>query len=194
MTNRPGNQQPRGSQQQLSAGLLPDAENMELQGAMKKTNISNSQSEEDAVVEEYSGDNAELEQGNLEITSKGPEEAVSPRGEKGNFQKSGPQKRKASERKENILISHQKQHQMLLTTIGCGLSQLIEDEETPETMRGPLKVLKHYTKFEDKDAAPPKKIIKVEKQDQEYFEYDDTKREPMESEESAQVPEQQNDT
>ena len=111
--------------------------------------------------------------------------------EKGNFQKSGPQKRKASERKENILISHQKQHQMLLTTIGSGLSQLIEDEETPETMRGPLKVLKHYTKFEDKDAAPPKKIIKVEKQDQEYFEYDDTKKEPMESEESAQVPEQQ---
>ena len=95
---------------------------------------------------------------------------------------------------ENLLISQQKQQKMFLTMIDSGLSQLIQDEETPETMRGPLKVLKHYTKFEDKDATPPKKIIKVEKQDQEYFEYDDTKKEPMESEESAQVPEQQNDT
>merc|ERR1719430_1293320 len=138
---------------------------------MKKTNISNSQSEEDAVAEEYSGDNAELEQGNLGITSKGPEEAVSPRGEKGNFQKSGPQERKASERKENILISQQKQQQMLLTTIGCGLSQLIEDEETPATMLGSLKALKHYTTCpaKDKDAPPKKrlkKIPKVENQDQ----------------------------
>ena len=168
-----------------------DGENMELQEATNKTNTSNSQIEEDVVVEEGSEDNVESEQGNLGT------------GEQDNIQKSGAQKRKASERRDNLLISQQKQQEMLLTTIGCGLSHMIEDEDTPARMLGSLKALKHYTTFssgsEDKDAPPKKKrkklqkIPKVEKQDQEYFEYDEIKMEPVEHDKSAQAPEQQND-
>ena len=81
--------------------------------------------------------------------------------------------------------------------IGCGLSRLGQDEETPLTMLGSLKALKHYTKFssEEKDKTPQKKRrtlpknFKVEKQDQEYFQSDKIKREP---ETSAQDPEHQN--
>ena len=112
-------------------------------------------------------DSEELEQGHLRIASKGAEEAGIPvhKGEKGNYQKWGRHKRKPSERRENLLISQWKQEEMLLTRIGCGLSKLIEDEETPLTILGSLKVLKHYTTFssEEKDAPSQKKRKKLPK-------------------------------
>ena len=217
-TSQPGSQQPGGSQQHLSAALLLEegkqrgmeeklmseesakttGEKLGAEKATDMTNTSSSQLEEDTVVAQDSKENVELEQGSLEIASKGAEEAVHKEG-KGSFQKSRSQKRKTSERREDLLISQQKQQDMLLTTIGCGLSQLIEDEETPATMLGSLKALKHFTTFSTEDkvlvpCAPQKKrkIPEVEKQDQEYFEYNEMKMEPMEHETSAQDPEQQN--
>ena len=217
-TSQPGSQQPGGSQQHLSAALLLEegkqrameeklmseesakktGKKLEAEKATDMTNTSSSQLEEDTLVAEDSDENIELDQGNLGIASKGAEEAVHKEG-KGIFQKSRSQKRKTSERREDLLISQQKQQEMLLTTIGCGLSQLIEDEETPATMLGSLKALKHFTTFSTEDkvlvpCAPQKKrkIPEVEKQDQEYFEYNEMKMEPMEHETSAQDPEQQN--
>ena len=217
-TSQPGDQQPGGSQQHLSAALLLEegkqrameeklmseesakttGEKLGAEKATDMTNTSSSQIEEDTVVAEDSDENVELDQGNLGIASKGAEEVVHKEG-KGSFQKSRSQKRKTSERREDLLISQQKQQEMLLTTIGCGLSQLIEDEETPATMLGSLKALKHFTTFSTEEkvlvsCAPQKKrkIPEVEKQDQEYFEYDEIKMEPMEHETSAQNPERQN--
>ena len=78
-------------------------------------------------------------------------------------------------KRENLLICYQKKHKISLTIIESGLSQLIEDDDTPVTMVGALKALKQYTKStaEDKDLQPTgqkfrEKIPKVEKQ--EYFE------------------------
>ena len=179
-TSQPGDQQPGGSQQHLSAALLLEegkqrgmeeklmleesakktGKKLEAEKATDMTNTSSSQLEEDTLVAEDS-ENVELEQGSLEIASKGAEEAVHKEG-KGIFQKSRSQKRKTSERREDLLISQQKQQEMLLTTIGCGLSRLIEDEETPATMLGSLKALKHFTTFSTEDkvlvpCAPQKK-------------------------------------
>merc|ERR1719350_446473 len=74
--------------------------------------------------------------------------------------------------------------------IGFGLTQLIEDEETPETMLGSLKALKHYTRFpaEDKGAPPHKKRRKLQKMQK--VEIID---EPVEYENGDQASEQPND-
>ena len=180
------------------SGEKLDAENMEQQKATDKTSTPSSQIEEDVIAQEDSEDNVELEQENLGIASKRTEEAGTSmeEGEKVNLPKSRPQKRKTSATRENVWISQQKEQEMFLTMIGCGLSQLIQDEETPLTMLGSLKALKHYTKFssDEKDMTPQKKrkkvqqILKVEKQEQEHFEYDEIKGEP---ETNAQHPEQQ---
>ena len=87
-----------------------------------------------------------------------------------------PQKRRAaSETRENLLISHQKQHKMSLTIIESGLSHSLE-------------ALKQYiaSSAEDKDPQPPtEKIPKVEKQ--EYFEDNQIKREPVDHAHSAEL-------
>ena len=77
---------------------------------------------------------------------------------------------------------------MSLNMIGYGLSQLIEDEETPARMLGPLEALKQNTTFaaELKDTPPQKKqkkLPKIKKEEkQEYFEPIEMKRDPVELE------------
>ena len=124
------------------------------------------------------------------------EEAVEPqRGEEvrnENLCKSRPRKRQAS---ENLLVSQRKNHEMFCKIIESGLSQLIEDEDTPTTMLGSLRALKQYTTSSSEDAEPPQakrmklqNIPKVQKQ--EYFEYDEIKREPVENGKSTKASEQ----
>ena len=124
------------------------------------------------------------------------EEAVEPqRGEEvsnENLCKSRPRKRQAS---ENLLVSQRKSHEMFCKIIESGLSQLIEDEDTPATMLGSLRALKQYTTSSSEDAEPPQakrmklqNIPKVQKQ--EYFEYDEIKREPVENGKSTKASEQ----
>ena len=124
------------------------------------------------------------------------EEAVEPqRGEEvsnENLCKSRPRKRQAS---ENLLVSQRKSHEMFCKIIESGLSQLIEDEDTPTTMLGSLRALKQYTTSSSEDAEPPQakrmklqNIPKVQKQ--EYFEYDEIKREPVENGKSTKASEQ----
>ena len=131
------------------------------------------------------------EEDNVGIASKEAEEAGTVEkgvnGKMTNLQRPRPLKRKASDTGENLLVSQQKKHKMFLTMIGCGLSKLIEDEDTPERMLGPLEALKHNTTFssEDEDVLSQKKrrklpnIQKALKQNEEYFEHDEMKREPM---------------
>ena len=97
-----------------------------------------------------------------------------------------PQKRPAPESADNALTFQLRQHKMFLTMIESGLSQLIRDEETPESMLGSLSALKHYTTFPIDSMQPLNKRIKtsgipkVEKQEEEeYFEDDTIKIEPM---------------
>ena len=97
------------------------------------------------------------EEENVGIASKGAEEAGTVEkgvnGKMTNLQRPRPLKRKASDTGENLLVSQQKKHKMFLTMIGCGLSQLIQDEDTPARMLGPLEALKHNTtlSYEDED-------------------------------------------
>ena len=131
-----------------------------------------------------------------EQSSKGTSvEADSPfqkfvKGRNGNLRKSRPQKRKTSE-------EQQQQQEMFLTMVGFGLSQLIEDEETPVTMLGSLKALKHYTTFtakdEDKQSQQKrKKLQKIQKVvKEEYFEFNEVKNEPVEHEKSDQASKHQ---
>ena len=58
-----------------------------------------------------------------------------------------------------------------------GLSQLIEDEDTPVTMLGAMKALEQFTtsSAEYTTLQPARKRQKF----QEYFEYYDVKREPV---------------
>ena len=97
-----------------------------------------------------------------------------------------PQKRPAPESADNALTFQLRQHKMFLTMIESGLSQLICDKETPESMLGSLSALKHYTTFPIDSMQPLNKRIKtsgipkVEKQEEEeYFEEDTIKIEPM---------------
>ena len=97
-----------------------------------------------------------------------------------------PQKRPAPETADNVLTFQLRQHKMFLTMIESGLSQLICDKETPESMLGSLSALKHYTTFPTDSMQPLNKRIKtsgipkVEKQEEEeYFEEDTIKIEPM---------------
>ena len=97
-----------------------------------------------------------------------------------------PQKRPAPESADNVLTFQLRQHKMFLTMIESGLSQLICDKETPESMLGSLSALKHYTTFPTDSMQPLNKRIKtsgipkVEKQEEEeYFEEDTIKIEPM---------------
>ena len=116
-----------------------------------------------------------------------PEEGASgQQGEPERLQRSRlPQKRAAPETTDSDLTFQLRQHKMFLTMIESGLSQLISDEETPETMVGSLTALKHYTTFPTENSQPPNKRIKpsagipkVEKQEEEYFEQDTIKIEP----------------
>ena len=116
-----------------------------------------------------------------------PEEGASgQQGEPERLQRSRlPQKRAAPETTDSDLTFQLRQHKMFLTMIESGLSQLIGDEETPETMVGSLTALKHYTTFPIDNMQPPNKRIKpsagipkVEKQEEEYFEQDTIKIEP----------------
>jgi len=98
------------------------------------------------------------EEDNVGIASKEAEEAGTSvekglDGKMTNLQRPKPLKRKASDTGENLLVSQQKKHKMFLTMIGCGLSQLIQDEDTPARMLGPLEALKHNTtlSYEDED-------------------------------------------
>ena len=132
------------------------------------------------------------EEENVGTASKGAEGAGTSvekgvNGKMTNLQRSRPLKRKASETGSSLLISQQKKHKILFKMIESGLSQLIQDEDTPVTMLGPLKALKHNTTFssEDEDAPSQRKtrklpkIQKALKQKEEYFEHDEMKREPM---------------
>ena len=84
---------------------------------------------------------------------------------------------------------------MFRTIIKSGLSQLIEDEDTPVTMLGSLRVLKQYTTSSSEDIENPVQrkrtklpnILKEMKQDQEYFEHDEIKSEVMEHEKSTHI-------
>ena len=181
-------------------------ENKELRKAKDTTSASSSAlqvEETENVVKKEDGfvaveDPQELQQKNLEKTSKGSEEAGTSVQKSVDLRKSMPQKRTSSETKENVLVSMRKEHEMFRTIIESGLSQLIQDEDTPVTMLGSLKALKHYTTSSsvDCDMQPQRKkrkkhpkIQKVVKQ--EYFEYDEIKREPVEPEKNAQASEQQ---
>ena len=99
------------------------------------------------------------EEENVGISSKGAEEAGTVEkgvnGKMTNLQRPRPLKRKASDTGENLLVSQQKKHKMFLTMIGCGLSQLIQDEDTPARMLGPLEALKHNTTFSSEDEDVP---------------------------------------
>ena len=96
--------------------------------------------------------------------------------------KSRPPKRQAS---ENLLVSQRKSHEMFCRIIERGLSQLIEDEDTPATMLGSLRALKQYTTSSSEYTEPPqakrtKSQNKPKVQKQEYFEYNEIKHEPVE--------------
>ena len=176
--------------EEKEARVKLEAENKELGKTKNKTN---SQIEEGADPEERSGVKVELEEEEiLGKASKRAQEAATTLPKTGktenvNLQKSRPQKRKASETGANLLISQKKQHKMFLAMIECGLSQLIEDEDTPVTMLGSLKSLKHYTTFssEEKDTSSKRKkrkfpkIEELKQEDQEYFEQDQIKSEPV---------------
>ena len=84
---------------------------------------------------------------------------------------------------------------MFRTIIESGLSQLIQDEDTPVTMLGSLKALKHFTTSSsvDCDVQPQRKRKKHRKIQklvkQKYLEYDEMKQEPVELKKSAQSSE-----
>ena len=141
--------------------------------------------------------NVEVKQEKLETASKWAEGAATSvqrgvNGENSNLQEVRSRKRKASETRENLLISCQKEHKMSLTIIENGLSQLIEDEDTPVTMLGSLKALKLFTtsSTEGKDIQHPrkrKKLVNIQREvkQEEYFEHNDVKSEPLDQVESA---------
>ena len=159
-------------------------ETLELQKAKDKTTQSNLQ--------------IEVQVENLDIASKRAEGAATSEekeenGDNSNLQNPRQRKRRASERREDLLISQQKQHKMSLKIVESGLSQLIEDEDTPMTMLGSLKALKDCTRFlaEDKDLQPQRKrnkLLKIKKEPkQEYFECNnETKSEPVDHIQSAE--------
>ena len=160
-------------------------ETLELQKAKDKTTQSNLQ--------------IEVQVENLDIASKRAEGAATSEekeenGDNSNLQNPRQRKRRASERREDLLISQQKQHKMSLKIVESGLSQLIEDEDTPMTMLGSLKALKDCTRFlaEDKDLQPQRKrnkLLKIKKEPkQEYFECNnETKSEPVDHIQSAEI-------
>ena len=82
-----------------------------------------------------------------------------------------------SHSKEEMLRSQLNQREISLTMIQSGLSRLLRDGETPTTMLGPLKALKHCAAFreDETDFRIPSKRSKggVAKQEpkEEYFEY-----------------------
>ena len=189
-------------------------ENKELQRAKDTTSagpssfqiveIENAETQEDVfVTAEDPKENVELKQENLERTLTGSEDAgpagtsvqKSTDGKNENLRNPMPQKRRSSDTKDNILASIRKEHEMFRTIIESGLSQLIQDEDTPVTMLGSLKALKNYTTSSSMKPQRKRrkhtKIQKVLKQDPEYFEHDAIKKEPGESKRSVQASEEQ---
>ena len=150
-------------------------ENKELKNAKNKTNSSSQRLQSEST--ETNEDEINMEDiSEVEAVELHQDEEVEC------LCKSRPRKRQAS---ENLLVSQRKSHEMFCRIIERGLSQLIEDEDTPATMLGSLRALKQYTtsSFEDTEPSQAKRTKsqnKLKVQKQEYFEYDEIKHEPVE--------------
>ena len=148
------NVQPRSTEE-----LFPKSDNVESQANTKLESDGDKPERDDSVKMEYT-EVGSSSGGSKTVKLEQPDES---------------RKRSGSTlNKEELLTSRVNQHEISLTMIASGVSRLLQDENTPSTMLGALRVLKQCATMKyDEGGGSPLKFFKFE---QEYFEYEDEKK------------------